>query len=127
MSHICSITDATVLTTDERFLGMPHAREGWLRLAQNAAISRTWGDCFGYLLVATGRAEVMTDPVLSEWDTAALLPIIEEAGGIFTNWRGDRTWKGHSAIATNYALAIAARALLSEDRLAGYDLSVGLD
>ncbi len=50
---------------------------------------RTWGDCYGHVLVATGRAEIMLDPVMSVWDCAVLLPIIEEAGGTFTDWRGE--------------------------------------
>ena len=79
-----------------------------------AGVSRTWGDCFGYLLVATGRAEGMFDPILSPWDAAALMPIIEEAGGVFTDWDGRRTAFGGSAIATNAALAEPLRALLSD-------------
>jgi fructose-1,6-bisphosphatase/inositol monophosphatase family enzyme len=63
--------------------------------------SRTWGDCYGYDLVATGRADVMLDPVMNVWDCAALLPIMEEAGGTFTDWRGIGTASGGNAIATN--------------------------
>lgn len=63
--------------------------------------SRTWGDCYGYLLVATGRAEIMLDPVMNLWDCAAVKPIVEEAGGTFTDWRGARTANGGNAIATN--------------------------
>ena len=51
-------------------------------------MARTWGDCYGYLLVATGRAEVMVDPVLNPWDIACFIPIIEEAGGVFTDLAG---------------------------------------
>ena len=76
-------------------------------------MSRTWGDCFGYLLVATGRAEAMCDPVLSPWDAAALQPIIEEAGGTFTDWDGGATAFGGSAIATNRRLAFEVRGLLT--------------
>lgn len=69
---------------------------------QNAAyITRTWGDCYGYLLVATGRAEVMIDPILNVWDAAAVQPIIEEAGGSFTDWQGQPTIHAGEAIATN--------------------------
>lgn len=105
---------ATVLTTDERFRERPERREGWRRLSEAAAVSRTWGDCYGYLLVATGRAEVMADPILSPWDAAALQPIITEAGGVFTDWSGQPTAFGGSAVATNAALAGAARNFLVE-------------
>jgi len=47
-------------------------------------LSRTWGDCFGDLLVATGRAEIMIEPIMNVFDCAALQPIVEEAGGTFT-------------------------------------------
>jgi fructose-1,6-bisphosphatase/inositol monophosphatase family enzyme len=62
---------------------------------------RSWGDCYGHILVATGRAEVMLDPVMSIWDCAALLPILLEAGGTFTDWQGRPTIRGGDAISTN--------------------------
>ena len=43
----------------------------------------------------------MLDPLMNIWDCAALLPILEEAGGTFTNWQGKRTINGGNAIATN--------------------------
>jgi histidinol-phosphatase len=70
-------------------------------LQRCAKVSRTWGDCYGYVLVATGRADVMLDPVMNLWDCAPLLPIMEEAGGTFTDWRGVRTVEGGNAVATN--------------------------
>ena len=112
VSAIDSLGAATVLTTDERFAAAPARRDGWERLASRAGLARSWGDCYGYLLVATGRAEVMVDPVLSAWDCAVLQPIIEEAGGVFTDWRGARTASGDSAVATNAGVAAAARACL---------------
>jgi fructose-1,6-bisphosphatase/inositol monophosphatase family enzyme len=62
---------------------------------------RTWGDCYGYVLVATGRAEATLDPKMSIWDAAALLPILQEAGGTFTDWRGNPTIEGGEGIGTN--------------------------
>ena len=112
VSAVARVEEATVLTTDERFAREPARGEGWRRLAGRAAVSRTWGDCFGYLLVATGRAEVMTDAVMSPWDSAALQPIVVEAGGVFTDWEGGPTAFAGSVIATNAALADEARALL---------------
>jgi fructose-1,6-bisphosphatase/inositol monophosphatase family enzyme len=53
------------------------------------------------LLVATGRAEVMIDAVMNVWDAAALQPIIEEAGGTFTDWNGNHTIHGGEGVATN--------------------------
>ncbi len=76
------------------------------------AVSRTWGDCYGYCLVATGRAEVMIDPVLNPWDAAALIPIIEEAGGVITGLGGASPLSAGSLVATNAALAAEVRACL---------------
>ena len=63
--------------------------------------SRTWGDAYGHVLVATGRADIMLDAVMNIWDCAPLLPILEEAGGTFTDWQGTATIAGGNAIATN--------------------------
>ena len=106
------VSEATVLTTSEKFSAAPERRAGWTRLVDAASLARSWGDCYGYLLVATGRADVMCDGSLAAWDAAALLPAITEAGGVFTDWSGRRTAFGKSAIATNEALAAEARQLL---------------
>jgi len=71
------------------------------QLEATARLARTWGDCYGYLLVATGRAELMVDPLMSVWDAAALLPILQEAGGSFTDWQGRPTIHSEEGIATN--------------------------
>jgi len=112
VSNVATLADATALTTDERFPGQPAKRDGWERLVARTGLSRSWGDCYGYLLVATGRAEIMTDPVLSPWDCRVMQPIIEEAGGVFTDWDGARRAE-RSAVATNAGVADAARALLA--------------
>lgn len=112
VSRVDRLDHATVLTTDEKFSDDDSKRAGWRRLSEAAEVSRSWGDCYGYLLVATGRAEAMVDAVMAPWDSAALLPIVEEAGGVFTDWAGTRTAFGGSAIATNAALAAETRALI---------------
>ena len=104
-----TLASATALVTDDRTFTDARQRASWNALANAVAISRSWGDCFGYLLVATGRAEVMVDPIINPWDAACFLPIIEEAGGVFTSLGGERTAFGGHAIATNRVLAAAAR------------------
>ncbi len=112
VSRVDRVERSTVLTTDERFRDDEAKGAGWRRLSDRALVVRTWGDCYGYLLVATGRAEIMVDGSMRAWDAAALAPIIEEAGGVFTDWTGTRTAFGGNAIATNGALAVEARTLL---------------
>ncbi len=113
VSTVDALAAATVCTTDPKFSHRPERRIAWERLESAAGLSRSWGDCYGYLLVATGRAEVMVDAVVGDWDTAALLPVIEEAGGVFTDWDGTRTAFGGSAVASNGHLADSVRAILS--------------
>ncbi len=115
VSSVARLSEATVLATDERFAHNLVQRTRWSRVADEAAQSRSWGDCYGYLLVATGRAEVMVDGLMAPWDAAALQPIIEEAGGVFTDWQGRRTAFGGDSIATNQALDGVVRALLTRD------------
>jgi histidinol phosphatase-like enzyme (inositol monophosphatase family) len=112
VSDVATLAEATVLTTDERFPDIPACEAPWRALAARAKIARSWGDCYGYYLVATGRAELMTDGRLSPWDAACFQPIVEEAGGVFTDWRGLRTSFGEGVIATNRGVAAEARALL---------------
>ncbi|SRR6266536_1555096 len=96
-----SLNEALLLATDFGTCeehGFGHAAEA---LQRQARARRTWGDCYGHILVATGRAEVMFDPVMNVWDCAALLPILEEAGGTFSGWHGERTIHAGNAISTN--------------------------
>lgn len=109
VSDVADIGAATVLVTDDRRIGAPGSPEAWRALARRAADSRAWGDCYGYLLVATGRAEVMLDAVVSPWDVACFVPIIHEAGGVFTDFHGTVTAYGGNSIATNHALAREVR------------------
>src|SRR2546421_9488008 len=74
------------------------------RLVAKTKLHRTWGDCYGYVLVATGRAEIMLDAAMNPWDCAPLMPILSEAGGQFSTWAGERTIYGPDAMGTNGAL-----------------------
>lgn len=104
VSRVDTISRATILGTDQRFVRNPERSPRWTALANSVATARTWGDCYGYVLVATGRAELMVDDRMGPWDVAALIPVIEEAGGVFTDWRG-RRGIGPDAVASNALLA----------------------
>lgn len=78
--------------------GAPQVFDG---LQSAAYVTRTWGDGYGYLLVATGRAELMVDPVANPWDLAAVQIVIDEAGGCFTDWKGNPTAFGGDGIGSN--------------------------
>ncbi|MEW4530586.1 histidinol-phosphatase [Maioricimonas sp. JC845] len=74
------------------------ARTVYDTLSKEAKVSRGWGDCYGHMLVATGRADLMVDPLLSIWDAAALIPIVTEAGGLFVDWTGNESQTGGNGI-----------------------------
>jgi len=116
VSSTTTLEDALLLCTDfnacQRYGFGPSIDE----LQRRAKTNRTWGDCYGYVLVATGRADVMLDPVMNVWDCAPLLPIIVEAGGTFTDWRGKRTITGENSIATNGLLFDEVMAIVNKNR-----------
>ncbi|MGQ0539291.1 MAG: inositol monophosphatase family protein [Gemmatimonadaceae bacterium] len=114
VSGVRDIATATVLTSDERFRSNPLRHARWMALAERCAIARSWGDCYGYVLVATGRAELMVDDRLSLWDFAPLVPIITEAGGAISDWRGRMSVFSGEAIASNGHLAASLRDILCD-------------
>ena len=69
------------------------------RVLASAKLVRTWGDCYGYLLVAAGWADVMLDPIMNPWDIAALVPVIRGAGGVVTDWSGGPAYPAESTLA----------------------------
>lgn len=106
------LSKATVLSTDVKFASAPDKRDKFNALVAAAGAYRGWSDCYAYLLLATGRAEVVVDPVMQPWDAAALVPVIQEAGGVLTDWSNRETAFGGSVIATNAALAQQVRSVL---------------
>lgn len=114
VSDVARLEDSLILTTDVEKMEELGMGAAWNAVRARAGAARTWGDCYGHVLVATGRAEAMLDPVLAPWDVAALSPIVEEAGGVFTDWAGNRTHRGSSGIATNAAVAAEVRAALRD-------------
>ena len=96
-----SLSKALLLATDFGSCEEGGFGPAMTTLQQKVEARRSWGDCYGHILVATGRADVMLDPVMNIWDCAALMPIIEEAGGTFTDWQGRKTIYGGNAISTN--------------------------
>jgi myo-inositol-1(or 4)-monophosphatase len=94
-----SLSEATVLTSDPVNPAKYQNGAAFEKLATQAKLCRTWGDCYGYLLVATGFADVMMDPIMNPWDIAALVPVIRGAGGIITDWKGGSPYPAESTVA----------------------------
>jgi histidinol phosphatase-like enzyme (inositol monophosphatase family) len=99
VSNVAKLEDAAVMCSS---ITSSIARsDAFEKLAARSKLHRTWGDCYGYVLIATGRADVMLDPAMKPWDCAPMLPILQEAGGHFTTWAGEPTIWGPDAVATN--------------------------
>ncbi len=103
---------ATLCSSDIHPNHMGEANPGFQNLLAACGRYRGWGDCYGYALVAMGRADIMIDPILAPWDCAALIPVLEEAGGVFVDWQGRRTAHGGNGIGTTPGLVDEVRRLL---------------
>jgi len=112
--HVSSrrLDSGTFLASQMDLFSKRGAEAGFRQLEKEAYITRTWGDGYGYLLVATGRAELMVDPVANPWDLAAVQVVVEEAGGRFTDWNGKATSFGGCGIGSNAVVHDRALALL---------------
>lgn len=112
VSTVERLADATILTTS--VTSCMKRSDAYEKLAAQTKLQRGWGDCYGYVLVATGRAEIMIDPAMNPWDCAPMLPIMREAGGHFAAWDGTPTIWGKDAFATNDALYAEVAAALKQ-------------
>ncbi len=98
------IEEATLLTSDPLNPARYQNAAAWDALSHRARLVRTWGDGYGYLLLAAGWADIMCDPIMNPWDIAALIPVIRGAGGVITDWHGGDPVNAASIIATSPAL-----------------------
>ncbi len=96
-----SISNATLLSTDHLNISKYQNKNGFENLISKVKMYRNWGDCYGYYLLATGYADIMIDPIMSIWDSMALVPIINGAGGIITDYQGKDPTIGNSIVASS--------------------------
>jgi histidinol phosphatase-like enzyme (inositol monophosphatase family) len=113
VSAVPRLEEATLLTTDCYQMEKSGPPALWQQLCVATRMQRTWGDAYGHILVATGRADIMIDPRMNVWDCGPLLPILQEAGGRFTDWNGEATIHGENAFSTNGLLHDDVRKILS--------------
>jgi myo-inositol-1(or 4)-monophosphatase len=91
-------------------------RDAFDKLCGQTKLTRGWGDCYGHALVATGRADVMVDPMMNVWDAAALVPIVQEAGGHFVDWNGNVAIDSGNGVSVNAALKDVVLEILKPPR-----------
>jgi histidinol-phosphatase len=110
-----SLAEGLVSYTDAASFEEHGRRDAWLRVVSAAGESRGWSDSYGHALVATGRAELMLDPIMDPWDCGPFPPILREAGGYFGDWSGNETVYAHEAISTTQTLLPEVLRLIEGD------------
>ena len=125
-SKVSQLSDALVLSGTVNTMEDKGFGEGFTKLRRSARLHRGWGDCYGYYLVAAGRAEIMVDPVVSLWDIAPYPLLFAEAGGKFSTIDGKTElfdasgkptapiYEGFTSVATNGSLHEVTLKALSE-------------
>ena len=96
-----NIDKAVLLTTDHLNIEKYQNLKNFENLMRKVKLYRQWGDCYGYYLLATGFADIMMDPIMSIWDSMALIPVIRGAGAIITDYQGNDPVKGESIVAAS--------------------------
>jgi histidinol-phosphatase len=115
VSKVDQLKDAVVCCTS--ILTAIARSDAFDKITARAKVTRGWGDCYGYVLAATGRADVMLDPRMNPWDCAPVLPIMLEAGGHYTTWKGEPTIWGPDGVGTNAALHHEVLSLLKGETI----------
>ncbi len=107
-----ALAGATLLTCDWVSPAVHQDGPAFDRLSRSVKLARTWGDCYGYLLLAAGWADLVVDPIMNPWDIAALVPVVRGAGGVVTDWHGGPAYPATATVAAAtpelHAAALAA-------------------
>ncbi|MGD9853638.1 MAG: histidinol-phosphatase [Planctomycetaceae bacterium] len=104
VSSVSKLSDALLCYTSHGYFARAGEAAVFEALRDGCRLSRGWGDCYGHLLVATGRADVIVEPALHPWDAAALVPLVREAGGHFLDWTGRESFDSGNGMSVNAAL-----------------------
>lgn len=83
------LSASTLLMSEPYAIEHHQDEHGWRQLVEKTMLHRSWGDGYGYMLVATGWADIMCDPVLEPWDLLPVIPVVEGAGARVTDWWGN--------------------------------------
>lgn len=116
VSETETLRRATLLSTDITTIIKEGLEEPFNSLLDNVYLHRTWGDAYGHMMVASGRADIMFDPVLSIWDAAPLLPVLQEAGGHFFDFNGTPTIDSGQGISCNHLLKDKVLSFMKNER-----------
>lgn len=104
------LKDAILCCTHMSMFGRSRELDAFVRIASESRFSRFGTDCYGYSLLAHGFVDLVVEAGLAAYDIMALIPIVEAAGGVVTDWQGNPAHEGGNIVA-------AANAALHEQVL----------
>jgi len=116
VSNVGKLSEALLCYTSHGYFAGAGEAAVFEALRDGCRLSRGWGDCYGHLLVATGRADVIVEPELHPWDAAALIPIVREAGGHFLDWDGRESFETGNGMSVNAALCDEVLSIVQSHR-----------
>lgn len=112
VSGVTELADAYVSTTDQRTFAERGRLDGYLALVDAVWETRAFGDFWQHCLVAEGALDLAVEPAANAWDLAALVPLLDEAGGRLTDLGGVATFAGGDGLSSNGAVHEQALALV---------------
>lgn len=110
------LNGALVCTTGFEYFRRDGREGDLMEILRAGIVVRGWSDCYGHVLVATGRADAVVEPVLSPWDIAPVIPIMAEAGGRCTDWQGRSTHLSPTGLSSNGLIHDAILTLLNRNK-----------
>ena len=106
------LNQSLINTTSLSYFDTPQLRALYEQLDAQARHTRGWSDCYGFVLLATGRVDAIIEPVLSIWDFAAAIPIITESGAIWSDLAGNQNIASNQMLTANPTLHTQLMALM---------------
>jgi myo-inositol-1(or 4)-monophosphatase len=94
-----ALKEAVLVATDMLNIGKFQPDSGFKKLLGEIKFARTWGNCFGYTLLARGTADIALDPIMSPWDLLGLIPVVRGAGAVISDYQGKDPVKAKSIVA----------------------------
>jgi len=112
LTDTASLDEAMVVSTSPDYWRRSGRENAYDRLWRACGLNRGWSDCYGAVLLVTGRIDAWVEPVMAQWDSAPMHPIVREAGGRLTDWEGNEQLGDTPVLCANPALHEAIMPLL---------------
>ena len=94
-----ALAEATVFSTHPQLFTLEAERQAWAAMVAATRLNRYGGDCYSYCMLAHGLIDLVVESSLFAYDVQALIPLVEAAGGVVTDWRGGAATMGGRVVA----------------------------